>query len=261
MNEFPADLREARILVTNDDGIFAPGLRILERVARDLTDDVWVCAPETEQSAASHSLTLHNPLRIRRLQRRRFAVNGTPTDSVLLALHHIVEGRQPDLVLSGVNRGGNMGEDVTYSGTVAAAMEATLLGAPAIAVSQHVGDGHMNVHWNTAKTHVPDLIRRCCRSGWPEGVLININLPDIPAEAVKGVLVTRQGQRKLGENLLPRIDPRGRPYYWIGTQRSDGVPGRGTDLAAISDGYISVTPVHMDLTHRASMAGLREALA
>ena len=261
MNEFPARLRRARILVTNDDGIHAPGLRVLEKVAGELCDDVWVCAPETEQSAASHSLTLHQPLRIRRITRRRFAVDGTPTDCVLLALHHIVEGRPPDLVLSGVNRGGNMGEYITYSGTVAAAMEATLMRVPAIALSQYVGEGHVKVHWATASAYAPELVRRICQASWPKGVLMNINFPDAPPGESKGVMITRQGQRKLGENLVQRVDPRGRPYYWIGTQRDDGTPGRGTDLEAVNNGFVSVTPVHLDLTHRPSIKALREALA
>lgn len=259
MNRFPASLRRARMLVTNDDGIHAPGLRVLEKVARELCDDVWVCAPETEQSAASHSLTLHQPLRIRRINPRRFAVDGTPTDCVLLALHNTVEGRPPDLVLSGVNRGGNLGEDITYSGTVAAAMEATLLRVPAMALSQYVGDGHVKVHWPTAATYAPGLVRRICRAGWPRGVLININFPDLVPDRVKGVMMSRQGQRKLGENLDRRVDPRGRPYYWIGTQRDESEPGRGTDLEAVYDGFVSVMPVHLD--HRASIKPLREALA
>jgi 5'-nucleotidase len=255
------DLARARLLVTNDDGIHAPGIKLLEKIARKLAKDIWVSAPETEQSAASHSLTLHQPLRIRRVRRQHYAVSGTPTDSVLLALHHIVDGKTPDLALSGVNRGANLGEDITYSGTVAAAMEATLLGVPAIALSLYVEPGKDRAHWATAEAHLPGLIKRVCAAGWPDGVLINVNLPDLPPGEVKGIRVTRQGRRKIGDNLVQRVDPRGRPYTWIGTQRDEGIPGLGTDLAAVYAGYISVTPVHLDLTHRASMRALKEVLA
>lgn len=261
MHEFPARLKGVRILVTNDDGINANGIKVLERVARRLSDDVWVCAPENERSGAGHSLTLHRPLRLRQISPKRYAVSGTPTDSVLLALHHILLDHPPDLVLSGVNRGGNIGEDITYSGTVAAAMEATLLGVPAIALSQYVGEGRRKVHWPTAETNAPPLIRKLCKAGWPKGVLININFPDIAVGEVKGVVVADQGQRKIGENLDRRVDPRGRPYYWIGTLRNDASPRTGTDLDVVANGHIAVTPVHLDLTHRASITGLRKALA
>jgi 5'-nucleotidase len=255
------DLKRAKVLVTNDDGIHAPGIKLLERLTRTLAREIWVCAPESEQSAASHSLTLHQPLRIRHVRGRHYAVSGTPTDSVLLALHHIIQGPRPDLVLSGVNRGANLGEDITYSGTVAAAMEATLLRVPAIALSLYVEPGKERAHWATAEAHLPGLLRRICAAGWPRGVLINVNFPDVLPGDVKGIRVTRQGQRKIGDNLVQRVDPRGRPYTWIGTQRDEGTPGLGTDLAAIYAGYISVTPVHLDLTHRSSMHSLKEALA
>ncbi len=261
MYKFPARLRNVRILVTNDDGIGAQGIKVLERVARTLSDDVWVCAPEAERSGAGHSLTLHRPLRLRQLSPKRFAVSGTPTDSVLLALHHVLLDHPPDLVLSGVNRGGNIGEDITYSGTVAAAMEATLLGVPAIALSQYVGEGRRKVHWPTAETNAPPLIRKLCKAGWPKGVLININFPDLAAGDVKGVVVADQGQRKIGENLDRRVDPRGRPYYWIGALRNESSPRKGSDLEVVGDGYIAVTPVHLDLTHRPSLGDLRKVLA
>src|SRR5437773_5276184 len=166
-----------RILVTNDDGINAPGLKVLEKIARQLSRDVWVVAPEVEQSGAAHSLTLRRPLQIRRVSPRRFAVDGTPTDCVLLAVNRLVEGRRPDLVLSGVNRGSNLGEDVTYSGTIAAAMEGTLLNLPSIALSQTYQDRD-TVSWDTALRHGTALIRRLCAIGWPQDVLINVNFPN-----------------------------------------------------------------------------------
>ncbi|HLI11454.1 MAG TPA: 5'/3'-nucleotidase SurE [Alphaproteobacteria bacterium] len=259
MPEGLLDLSRARILLSNDDGIEANGLKVLERIARTLSDDVWVVAPETEQSAASHSLTLRVPLRIRALGPRRFAINGTPTDSVLLAVQHIMKDGPPDLVLSGVNRGGNLGEDVTYSGTIAAAMEGTLLGVPSIALSQHVGHGQ-RARWATAEHHAAAVIRKLAAIGWPKGVLLNVNFPDVPAEQVSGIVVASQGRRKLGGELERRLDPRGVPYYWIGTMRTEEPSRRGSDLAAINRGAISVTPLSLDLTHRQTMMRLREKL-
>ncbi len=248
-----------RILVTNDDGINAPGLKVLERIARQLSSDVWVVAPETNQSGASHSLTMRRPLRIRKLSRRRFAVDGTPTDCVLLALQIVIKGRRADLALSGVNHGSNLGEDVTYSGTIAAAMEATLFNVPAFALSQCSRNGQP-VKWGTAEQHAPELIARLFTKDWPQDLLININFPDCPAGAVAGCRVTSQGKRKLGDELLERIDPRGQPYVWIGGLRSDDVQQAGTDLQAVAQNHISVTPVHMDMTHRPSFERLRLAL-
>ena len=172
----PLDLSRARVLISNDDGIHAPGLRVLERVVRRLAKEVWVVAPEHEQSAASHSLTLRRPLRIRKLSGRRYAVDGTPTDSVLLAVREIMKDRAPDLVLSGINRGGNLGEDVTYSGTIAAAMEGALLGIPAIALSQLSENGRP-VKWGTAEHHLADVLERLTSAPWPPGILMNGQLP------------------------------------------------------------------------------------
>jgi 5'-nucleotidase len=248
-----------RILVTNDDGINAPGLRILERVARTLSTDVWVVAPETNQSGASHSLTMHRPLRIRKVSRRRFAIDGTPTDCVLLALQTVIKNGAVDLVLSGVNHGSNLGEDVTYSGTIAAAMEATLFNVPAMALSQSCRNGHP-VKWATAEQHAPEVVSRLFSESWQTDLLININFPDCVASSVKGMQVTAQGKRKLGDELLERIDPRGQPYVWIGGLRSDETYQNGTDLQAVADDYISVTPIHMDMTHRASFERLRRTL-
>jgi 5'-nucleotidase len=251
--------RGPRILVTNDDGINAPGLRILERVARELSSDVWVVAPETNQSGASHSLTMHRPLRIRKVARRRFAIDGTPTDCVLLALQTVIRNGPVDLVLSGINHGANLGEDVTYSGTIAAAMEATLFNVPAIALSQSCRNGQP-VKWTTAEQHAPGIISRLFQEDWQKDLLINVNFPDYAAGSVKGMQVTTQGKRKLGDELLERIDPRGEPYVWIGGLRVEERYQDGTDLQAVAQGYISVTPIHMDMTHRASFERLRRTL-
>ena len=255
MFKAPLDLSLARILVTNDDGINAPGLKVLAKVARGLSRDVWVVAPEVEQSATAHSLTVRRPLQVRRLSPRRFAVDGTPTDCVLLAVHHIIKRRRPDLVLSGVNRGANLGEDVTYSGTIAAAMEATLLHIPAIAFSQ-LRDGSQQVRWHTAEQHAPAIIRRLTSVGWAAGVLMNVNFPNVPAAAVTGARMVRQGRRESGIEVVEARDPVGRPYLWIGDFTSDRSVDPDTDLAATRAGAISVTPLHLDLTHGATLRKL-----
>lgn len=253
--------RTLRILVSNDDGIDAPGLEAAERIARTLSSDVWVVAPEFEQSGASHSLTLHEPLRMRGLSRRRHAVRGTPTDCVIMALDRILEdGKPPDLLISGVNRGANLGEDVTYSGTVAAAMEGTLLGIPSVALSQGFTSPHP-VKWSTAEHHAPGLLRRLLREGWPAGVFINVNFPDVASAGVTELAVTRQGQRDAANVFIDeRIDARNVPYYWIGFRRHDGKPHPRSDLAVVARGGISVTPLQIDLTHRRTRQALEEAL-
>lgn len=249
-----------RILITNDDGIHAPGLKVLEAIARSLSKDVWIVAPETEQSGASHSLTLSRPLRVRKISTRKYAVDGTPTDCTLMALTEIIKGAKPDLVLSGVNRGANLAEDVTYSGTVAAAMEATLLGVPAIAMSQVLSFGHP-VKWATAENHAPPLIRKLVKAGWPRNVLLNINFPDVIAESVKGVRVTTQGQRDLSDLVMDkRVDARGFPYYWIGFRREIGLPEPGTDMDAVAKGYVSLTALQLNLTDEPTMAALKKAI-
>ena len=259
MADSPIDLARARVLVSNDDGIEAPGLKLLERLVRTFAADVWVVAPEHEQSAAGHSLTIRRPLRIRKLSPRRFAVDGTPTDSVLLAIQRVMGETPPDLVISGINRGGNLGEDVTYSGTVAAAMEATLMGIPAIALSQ-VADDQLRTRWSPAKRWASNVIQQVVNVGWPRNVLINVNFPDVPAAAVTGIQVCRQGRRKIGSDLAERLDPRGRTYFWIGPQRVEDRYIRGTDLEAVERGAIAVTPLSLDLTHRPTLAAMKKAL-
>ena len=251
------DISKCRILLSNDDGIMAPGMAALERIAAQLSDDVWVVAPATEHSGAGHSLTIHQPLRPVKLSERRFTVSGTPTDSVMVAVNHIMKTHPPDLVLSGVNFGGNLGEDVHYSGTVAAAMEGTLLGVPAIALSQ-VWTDIDNIRWGTAEHFAPDLIRKICATGWSEDVLINLNFPDREPKDVLGVMPARQGKHKLGDDLVLRDAPRGRPYLWIGTKRVSDPSAQGTDLKAVDDGYISVTPLNVDLTHGATLGALQQ---
>lgn len=254
--------KELRILVTNDDGIHAPGLKVLEKIARKLSKDVWVVAPEDEQSGSAHSLSLANPLRIRKLTPRKYAVRGTPSDCVLMAVRHVMKDQEPDLVLSGINRGQNIADDVTYSGTIAAAMEGTQLGIPSVALSQAFGfSGSSNVKWSTAEKFAPDILKRLLAAGWPEEVLININFPDVVPGSVTGVEVTRQGKRDQSlVRVEERIDARNTPYYWLGFERILSNPPQGTDLRAIYEGRISISPLHMDLTHLRTMKTLNGAL-
>jgi len=251
--------RPLRILCTNDDGIHAPGLKTLEKIAKDLSSDIWIVAPETEQSGAGHSLTLSHPLRVRKVNRRKFAVSGTPTDCVLMAVKHLMIDTPPDLVLSGVNRGQNIAEDVTYSGTIAGAMEGTVLGFPSIALSQAYGfEGREKVKWATAEHHGAALVSKLVEMGWPSDVLINVNFPDVVHTAVKEVEVTVQGKRDQSNALIDtRMDARETPYHWLGFKKILSNPPEGTDLRAIYAGRISVTPLHLDLTH----ARTRKAMA
>lgn len=249
-----------RILLSNDDGIHAAGLKTLEKIARELSDDVWIVAPEMDQSGASHSLTLRDPLRIREISERRFAISGTPTDCVMIATKHILKGKPPTLVLSGVNNGSNMAEDITYSGTVAAAMEAALLGIPAIAMSL-VTDHNHPAKWSTAEHYAPEIIRRLLKIKFEDSIFININFPDLIASSVKGIAITHQGQRRIEGNLEEKVDPRGRRYYWIGAIHYDGSGDEGTDLKANSNGLISVTPLSLNFTHRKTITQLEKVFA
>lgn len=254
----PLKLADTRILVTNDDGINAPGLKILERVARSLSRDVWVVAPESEQSGAAHSLTLSRPLRHRRITRRRHAVDGSPTDCVLFAIKEVLSDRKPDLVLSGVNRGGNLGEDVTYSGTVAAAMEGTLLGVRSIALSQIYARDE-DVPWNTAEHYAPGVIENLVGIEWPSDVFMNVNFPNRKASDVAGIRIVPQGRRESDYNLVGLTDPRGNRYYWIGPPKPGDLLREGdTDHHVIDEGAVSVTPLHVDLTHNATIPTLRK---
>jgi 5'-nucleotidase len=240
-----------RILITNDDGVYARGLEVLEEIARTMSDDIWVVAPETDQSGVSHSLSLNDPLRLREVGERRFAVKGTPTDCIIIGTRHIIPDQRPDLVLSGVNRGRNAAEDVTYSGTVAGAIEGTVLGIPSFALSQSYASAtRKEPHWKTALKYGPDLIRRVLDDGMPRDVFVNINFPDCPPEAVKGIAVTSQGKRN--QELLriePRYDGRGNPYYWIAFERAALQSKHdGTDLSALANNQVAVTPLRLNMT-------------
>lgn len=259
MAEANKPLAGQRILISNDDGIHAPGLKVLEDVARQLSDDVWVVAPETEQSAASHALTIRRPLSIRRLGEQRFSVDGTPTDCVVVAVNKILADKKPDLVLSGVNHGANLAEDVGYSGTVAVAMEATLLGIRAFALSQ-ARRPEVATDFASVKVYAAGLIQRLASVDWEADTLMNINFPPLPAEQIQGVKVGTQGRRDAMVQLVEGKDPSGRPYVWIGDFASHTSPDEGTDLSLIYSGHISVTPLHLDLTHKGMLGTIEELL-
>ncbi|MBL8531727.1 MAG: 5'/3'-nucleotidase SurE [Hyphomonadaceae bacterium] len=252
-----------RILCTNDDGIHATGLAVLEKIARRFSDDVWVIAPESEQSGASRALTLTAPIRVRQVEAKRFAITGTPTDCVLLGVEHLIEGAAPDLVLSGVNRGQNIAEDVTFSGTIAGAMQGMQLGIPAIALSQARGFRSVEapIPWETAEAFGPGIVAKLLEQGWPKDVLINVNFPDLPPDQVSEVEVTSQGRRD--QHIIyadKRTDPRGGSYFWLGFRGQLSNPPQGADLRAIYEGRISVTPLHVDLTHMETVHALKGVL-
>ena len=249
-----------RILLTNDDGIHAEGLSALERIAASLSDDVWICAPEAERSGASRALTLSDPIRVREYGPRRFSTSGTPTDCVMLGLRDLVKGAKPDLVLSGVNCGVNLAEDVTMSGTVAGAIEAMALGVPGIALSQG-GFYEGGKDYESSEAYAPGIIRRLLDVGWPDDVIMNLNFPGQPPAEITEVEVTRQGFRDVHVRVAEkRTDLRGREYFWVGYRQERSEPAEGTDLRALYDGKISVTPLHIDLTHGESVHKLRGIL-
>lgn len=255
-----------RILLTNDDGIHAPGLRVLEEIARSLSDDIWVVAPAEEQSGAGHSLTLSRPVRVRKhseMGERHYSVSGTPTDAVMLGIGKVMDAK-PDLILSGVNRGANLGDDVTYSGTVSAALEGSLAGIRSIALSQvysREGQGD-NVPFAAAQAWGEKVLRPLLDMPFAERTLVNINFPAIDPDAVKGIKVARQGFHDYRRgSIVEGTDPRGYRYYWFGLHGVEQTPGHDTDLEAIADGYIAVTPLHLDLTHEGSLNSLANVFA
>jgi len=252
-----------RILLTNDDGINAPGLNVLERIARHFSDDVWICAPAEEQSGAGHSLTLTRPVRLREHAPRRFSVTGTPTDAVTMALRKVLPGA-PDLILSGVNRGANLGDDVTYSGTVSAALEGSLAGVRSIALSQvYSREGLGNdVSFAAAEEWGPRTIAPLLDAPFAPRSLVNINFPALPADRVRGIRVVRQGFHDYSRGtLVEAVDPRGFPYFWFGLDGIEQTAAHETDLEAVQEGFVAVTPLQLDLTHEASLAALKSRFA
>ena len=249
-----------KILLTNDDGIHAPGLEVLEELARELSDDIWICAPDEEQSGMGHALTLTRPVRLRKHGERRFSVTGTPTDSVTMGMRKVMEGK-PDLILSGVNRGANLADDITYSGTVSAAIEGALAGVRSIALSQVTSrDGEAGADtFDAARNWGARVLRPLLKTPLPARTLINVNFPALPAGDVRGIRAVRQGFHDYARGtVVEGRDPRGFKYYWFGLEAIEHTLDRGTDLEAISENYISVTPLQLDLTHHTSLGALAE---
>ena len=240
------------ILLSNDDGVASEGLKALQ-VSLAALDEVWVVAPDRDQSAVSHSVTLQRPLRIEEVGPRTFVVDGTPTDCINLAINGILRER-PRLVISGINRGANLGDDITYSGTVSAAMEGTLLGVPAIAVSV-VGTDSFD--FAPAAEFTCRLATQLLRDSLPPDTLLNVNVPGLPAGEIKGFALTRQGKRRYGDAIVEKVDPRGKKYYWIGGNQLDFIDAEGTDFSAVHRGLISITPLHLDLTNYRSLEQLQ----
>jgi 5'-nucleotidase len=232
-----------RILISNDDGVHAPGIRALAKALKSLAE-VTVMAPVTEQSAASHALTLHHPIRVKEISQGVYAVEGTPTDCVLLAVHECMD-HPPDLVVSGVNQGPNMGEDIIYSGTVAAAMEGAILGIPSVAVSLASREYD---DFESAARVARQLAKTLLDKTLPERFLINVNVPPLPSSEMRDIRLTRLGNRVYKDTFIKQTDPRGRDYYWIGGGEPSWTPSSESDFAAVSDGYVSVTPLLLDLT-------------
>ncbi len=241
------------ILVTNDDGVYAPGILALAEALRE-AGEVVVAAPDRERSAASHSLTLNQPLRIQEIEKGRHAIDGTPTDCVHLAVHVILDGKKPDLLVSGINRGGNLGQDITYSGTVWAALEGNLMGIPSFAVS--LADDRYGDYRPAARfaVKVASWVRQ---RGLPPDTILNVNVPDDPDQDLDRFLITRQGYNRFSESVVRKEDPRGRSYYWIGGERLPSKNGIETDVGAVEAGYISVTPLHADMTNHRELKELR----
>ena len=249
-----------RILLTNDDGINAPGLAVLEAIAHELSDDVWVCAPAEEQSGAGHSLTLHQPVRLREHGHQRYSVTGTPTDSVNLALRKLFADKHPDLVISGVNAGENLGDDITYSGTISAAMEAALAGIPAIALSQAFRAN--GASFSATEEYGSEVLKALIDVPMAKRTLINVNFPALQAEKVRGIRVVRQGFHDYQRgSLVEGTDPRGRPYFWFGLEDVEHTLDHGTDLEAVEDGYVAITPLQLDLTDHSAIGTLADRFA
>jgi 5'-nucleotidase len=239
-----------RFLLVNDDGFGAPGLVLLEELVRRFSDDVWVVAPDDERSGAAHSVSLTTPVRVRKMGERRYAIKGTPTDCVLMAIWELMGEGPPIVVLSGINRGANLADDITYSGTAGPAMEGALLGLRSIALSQIFTIGG-EAYWETARRFAPEVLERLLACEWQPGAFVNVNFPDVPPEGVTGVRVTTHGMRAPGSfRMEQRLDARNVPYYWVRLAYREGEVVPGTDLEAVGANAISITPLQLDLTAR-----------
>ena len=253
-----AKLDQPRILIVNDDGIDAPGIKLLEEVARQFSDDIWVVAPDEERSGAGHSMSITHPIRVVQRDERHFAVRGSPTDCVLLGVYEFMTDKRPDILLSGINRGPNLAEDITYSGTASAAMEGAMLGIPSIALSQVIRY-QSEIHWDTARKYAPIVIRQLLDLDWEQGLFLNVNFPNCPVSDVGGIRATTQGMRPDGAfQPVRRVDERHVPYYWIKINFPDGGHNEGNDLQAALDNFVSVTPLKLDMTAKHKLEAVKE---
>ncbi|GBE02750.1 5'-nucleotidase SurE [bacterium BMS3Abin08] len=243
------------IFVTNDDGIQSQGLTALYRAMQEV-GDAYIVAPDREKSAVSHALTMHRPLRAEKLEDHIYTVNGTPTDCVVVAVEKVLP-RTPDILISGINRGANLGDDISYSGTVSAAIEGTLFNIPSVAISTVSTDGK-SFHFDTAASFAIRLIRYTLSRGLPQDTLLNVNVPNIPQEEIKGVKFTRQGKRVYDNAIHETFDPWGKQHFWIGGGTPSWQEGNDTDFNAVSGGYISITPIHLDLTNYDTLESLKK---
>lgn len=249
-----------RILVTNDDGVDAPGLEILKRAAESLAKEVWVVAPATDQSGVATSISLQSPLRIDQKGEHCYTVSGTPTDCVAVAVRHLMKETPPDLVLSGINRGANLGAETSYSGTIGGALAALVLKIPAMALSQAFTDNQA-IHWETPQACAADTIAQLYRQGWPADVILNVNFPDVSTPHVKPLSVTRQGAGALEDiNVIERVDARNRPYFWLKIQRTASENDASSETHQLEQGHITVSPIGFDRTNAEAWAALKSSL-
>lgn len=262
MLQFPEDLSKAKILISNDDSIHAEGIVALEEIVKEFTDNYVVVAPETQQSATGHSLTIHEPLRIKKYDDKHYSVMGTPTDCVLLGISQVLDGQRPDLILSGINHGQNAADDVTYSGTVAAAIEATMMGIPSIALSQDMREWHGGDqgNWDVPKEYLPKIFEKLSGFYWNDNVLLNVNFPF--QKHIKGdvkIMPVEQGHYDHFEDDVVRCtDPRGRDYYWIGPVPNMERNEVKTDMGALKAGHVTITPLSLNLTDQPTLQKLGE---
>ncbi len=246
-----------RILVTNDDGIESQGIKSLRSIAEQLSSDIWVVAPENEQSGKSHSISLIEPLRIREIDKKTFCVSGTPSDCVIMAVSQVMDSKKPDLILSGINHGSNMADDITYSGTIAAAMEGALMGIRSIAISQ-VYKKPDPINFSSSKFYAASIIQKLIKIKLDKNVLININFPPVTSNKVNGIKITTQGKNCYEEpNIIERLDPRGNKYFWLGYRRDVSNQDSNADVTAINNNYISITPIKLDLTDQKTFLNLK----
>lgn len=255
-----AQLSDFRILICNDDGMFADGIKILERIARDITPDVWMVAPEFEQSGRAMGITFNKPLRIKELTPRKFVVEGTPADCVVVAIKHILVDKKPDLVISGINHGNNVGDTVFISGTVGAAQIASFFGIKSVAISQDYNYGG-TLKFDLEEHFLPRILKKLIKYEWPRKMTVNVNFPDASMTDVKGITVVPQGPMKIDWQVIERIDPVGMPYYWVRSNWDSLNPNLKNDVNALADKYITITPIDTDLNNREIFEDLEEFFA